>query len=309
MRALVLFLTALVLGGCSNISQMQKKYEAGDHSQLAKLMQIAARTDYPYATRKRAVVALGEIANPEAVPVLIGALRDYDQRTTLKQEALKALGKIGDPVALDPIGHMLDYAMEETNAELRLAAIPVLGQIGTPRAAEILINALRHYDLIDQLKQQRVRRGIFSGDAQTFPYGYGPGQQADSLGGPVGMPSIGGFPTQEGVVDMFGMDPRKYRQEMYDSTEEEMAITRSTLVSLGAVAVPVIKEAMVIRTRGGQGGTGRGQRGRPGAGTGAGMGMGTSPSFRELLMEILYEIEPGTAVAADSSATAVATEE
>ena len=306
MRSLALVLAALLLGGCSNISQMQKKYEAGDRSQLDKLMQIASRGDYPYATRKRAVVALGEIGNPEAVPVLIGTLRDYDQRTTLKQESLKALGKIGDPAALDPISHMLDYAMEETNAELRLAAIPVLGQIGTPRAAEILINALRHYDLLAQLKEQRVRRGIFSGDEQVFPYGYGANQQADSLGGPVGMPTLGGFPGQEGVIDMFGMDPRKYRQEMYDSTEEELGLTRGILVSLGPVAVPVIKEAIVVRPRGRDGGT-RGRRSGPGGGMVG--GMGNSPSFRELLQEILVEIEGGAAVAVDSTLSATATEE
>ena len=70
------------------------------------------------------------------MPTLVGVLGEYDQRTTLKEEALKALGALGDPAAVEPIGRLLDRSLDQTGAELRLAALPVLGQLGgTPAAS------------------------------------------------------------------------------------------------------------------------------------------------------------------------------
>jgi HEAT repeat protein len=106
----------MLLGSCTNVTQMQRKYEAGDESQLDKLLQIAGRPEYPYATRRKATKALGEIGAERAVPVLIGLLYEYDQRSTLKQEALVALGRIGNREAVEPIGRMLDFQLGVNNA-------------------------------------------------------------------------------------------------------------------------------------------------------------------------------------------------
>ena len=95
-------LVLLVVGGCTSVSQMQERYEAGDDTQLAKIATIAARSDYPYATRRSAARVLGEIGDPRIVPVLVSILGEFDQRTTLKEEALIALGRIGDPHAVTP---------------------------------------------------------------------------------------------------------------------------------------------------------------------------------------------------------------
>jgi len=90
--------------GCSNVGQMQRKYEQGDAKQYNKIIEILARQDYPYATRKRAAAALGDIGDPRAVPILVGVLSNFDQRTTLKQEVLTALGKIGGHPRAGTIG-------------------------------------------------------------------------------------------------------------------------------------------------------------------------------------------------------------
>ena len=139
-----LALSLLVLGACTSVSQMQQRYEAGDHTQLKKIATIAARADYPYATRRNAARVLGEIGNPEVVPVLVSILGEFDQRTTLKSEALTALGRIGDPRAVSGIGRLLDRSLSDTNEELRMAAMPVLGMLGGTEAATILVNALAY---------------------------------------------------------------------------------------------------------------------------------------------------------------------
>jgi hypothetical protein len=234
-------LAVLALEGCTNVSSMQKKYEAGDVKQLDKLMEIVARPDYPYATRRRAARALGEIGDPRSVPVLIGALNDYDQRTTLKKEALEGLGRIGDTTAVGPIGRLLDYSLREDNAELRMAAIPVLGNLGGRRAAQILVNALRWYDVLTLREEQRTRRGIYSGEELPDPYLYGAGR-TDSLGRQVGDPSVGLFPQQRGGGGFFGLDSRFPVQEAYNPTPEERQLTHAALVRTGKVALPVIEE-------------------------------------------------------------------
>ena len=84
---MALVLLAL-LAGCTNVNQMHKLYLEGDHAQLDRIMEIVSRADYPYATRRKAARILGEVGDVRAVPVLKAALQDFDQRTTLKQDAL-----------------------------------------------------------------------------------------------------------------------------------------------------------------------------------------------------------------------------
>ena len=135
-RTVSVLLALCLLQACTNVASMQKKYEAGDESQYTRLIQVASRPDYPYATRKRAVRALAEIGDPRALPVFIGALNDYDQRSTLKFEALKGLQAIGDTAAVAAIGRLLDMSLREEGVEMRLAAIPVLGALpSSPRSA------------------------------------------------------------------------------------------------------------------------------------------------------------------------------
>jgi len=274
MRYILLLTAALLLGGCTNVAQMQRKYEAGDLSQLDKLIEIAARADYPYATRRKAAKALGEIGDPRAVPVLIAALREYDQRTTLKQEALVALGRIGDPVAVEPIGRMLDYSLSTDTADMRMAAIEVLGQLGGTKAAEILINALRYYDILILREEQRAYRGVFSGEERVHPFTPG---YADSTDPGMRGPAMGMFPEgQRPPVSMFGtmMEPPA---APYNPTPEERALTHAALVRIGAAAVPVIEDYLADRE--------------------------TTHTLRQELLAIIREIQEPEAAPADSSRT------
>jgi HEAT repeat protein/PBS lyase HEAT-like repeat-containing protein len=245
MRCTALFLVLLLMQGCTNVTQMQRQYEAGDESQLARLLEIAGRSDYPYGTRRKAARALGEIGDPRAVPVLTSLLFDYEQRITLKEEALVALAAIGDPKAVTPIGRMLDTQLGEEHGELRMAAIDALGTLGGVEAAGILVNALRYYDMMFLRRKQMSYRGVFTGEERLRPYGQGQasGHPDSTRSARPMVPMMGGYgPDDQAMpVSMFGtrMEMPLVRNE---TLEEEHELARAALIRVGEPAVAVIDQ-------------------------------------------------------------------
>lgn len=79
---------------------------------------IFVHTDKQSVHRRQDVTyVLGEAGDPEAVPVLIDALRDTDP--LLRQLAAEALGKIGDEQAAEPLRLA---ALRDDNERVRRAA-------------------------------------------------------------------------------------------------------------------------------------------------------------------------------------------
>ena len=235
-----------LLLSCTNVSRMHKAYEAGDTKKLDKLIEIVARPDYPYATRKKAAEALGEIGELSAVPALIGVLGEYDQRTTLKSSAMVSLGKIGDRSAVKPIGKLLDRSLNDPNVELRMAAIPVLGQLGGTQAAEILVNALAYYDLLMLREERRSPKGPFTGEETDLA------ALRDSLRGPMelfGDPGLGSSLFGESMprVTMFGT-PVENPGRAEETTPRERALAHTSLVMVGDQALPVIQDRLGKKT-------------------------------------------------------------
>lgn len=254
MRGVIICGTLLLLG-CANVAQMQRQYEAGDEKQLGRLVEIAARPTYPYGTRRKAARALGEIGDPRTVGVLTDLLFEPQQRSTLRQEALIALGRIGDQRAVKPIGLMLDMHLRETDAEVRLIALETLGILGGAEAAEVLVNALRYYDIMLMRAEQRAYRGVFSGEEGLFPRGYGhPHARAhgdtvvETTGGPSvrgvnqpGGPGLEGMHPPVGPLSMFGTQMHN-PYERPDTTEEEHELTRQAILRVGEPALAVIDD-------------------------------------------------------------------
>ena len=88
--------------------------------------------------RRLIVVVLGELRAFEAVPELTAALRDADDE--LCARACHALGKIGDPESAEPLAAV---AMDGARPWfVRTAAAGACGQIGDPRTAGTLVEAL-----------------------------------------------------------------------------------------------------------------------------------------------------------------------
>ncbi|NJN96592.1 MAG: RecQ family ATP-dependent DNA helicase [Anaerolineales bacterium] len=79
------------------------------------------------------VVALGESDNPESVPELIEALKHSDGN--VRRLAASALGKIGDPRAVEPL---LALLATETKPQVRQYAIKTLGRLRDLRASPML---------------------------------------------------------------------------------------------------------------------------------------------------------------------------
>ena len=246
MYRIVLLAVVMTLTGCTNVNQMYKLYQEGDEGQLDRIMEIVSRPDYPDATRRKAARILGEIGDVRAVPVLTMALQDFDQRTTLKQDALLALGAIGDERATPAIGRLLDRSLNTSDAELRMAAVAALGDMGGAKAGEILVNALSYFDILTLRSDQRTVKGVFTGEEQTFPYGP---MGADTTGGPRRYPNVGLDPFGQGGqprVSMFGT-PIEPNQMQYNPTAEEQTLTHAALVKVGEEAIPAIEDYMDSR--------------------------------------------------------------
>lgn len=270
-----LMLIAVWIPGCTNVSQMQKRYLAGDTTQLDRLAELVVQPDYPYATRRKAARVLGELGDRRAVPVLIAVLGEYGQRTTLKEEAVLALGRLGDPAAVEPIGRMLDLQLESSGNEVRVAALQVLGQLGGPRAAEILINAMSYYSLLMSRQEQVAYRGIFSGEENAYqPYR----TPADSSGGKTHGPQMGvgvGGIAETGTLPPSFFGVADSPPEAYDPTPDERRLAHAALVRIGPSAVPVLTSYVGRRE--------------------------TSLSLRQELLAIVQEIS-GTPAVGDSGA-------
>lgn len=242
MMGWLLLLPLLIYTGCTNVNQIYQQYQDGDEAQFERIIEIVSRPDYPYATRRKAAQILGEIGDPRAVPVLRNALHDYEQRTTLKQDIVHSLASIGDTSVVVDIGRLLDRSLNTADSDIRMAAVTALGQLGCDKSAEILINALRYYDLLMVRDEQRSFRGVFTGEEQTFPFAPG---MTDSLGRSqrgFANPSMGGLLGEEQYprMSMFGtqIDPSEMQ---YNPTPEERENTHAALVSMGEKAVPSIE--------------------------------------------------------------------
>jgi len=102
------------------------------------LQEIIERLDDPSSeVREEAARALGRIGDKEAVPVLVTALSD--SQSTIRIEAARALGRIGDKSAVAPLAD----AMASSSPELRAACAKALGSIRGVESTKALLTAFR----------------------------------------------------------------------------------------------------------------------------------------------------------------------
>jgi HEAT repeat protein len=132
---------------------------------------IAALKDADWRVKTRAADALGETKDPRAVEPLVAALKDT--RHGFQYSAVEALGKIKDPRAVEPLIALLKArdmgvqalalqalgrigppavepliaSLKDPDLGIRRNAAGVLGDINDPRAADVLLPALRERNL------------------------------------------------------------------------------------------------------------------------------------------------------------------
>jgi predicted Zn finger-like uncharacterized protein len=107
-------------------------------------------------TRKWAVEAIGVWANKDAVPILLKAMRDGDTR----HEAMKALGRLKDERAIEPIAQRL-----EEHSDLHEAG-EALKSMG-PIAEKAVLARLNHHDWFVRIMVCQILERI--GTAQSIP--------------------------------------------------------------------------------------------------------------------------------------------
>jgi HEAT repeat protein len=112
-----------------NVQQLKSK---GDVDGLIEALEYQD----DHNIRLAAATALGRIGDPRAVDPLISALEDQPR---VREVAAMALGEIGDPRAVES----LIRALEDADWELRSMIAKSLGKIGDPRTAKPLVNLLR----------------------------------------------------------------------------------------------------------------------------------------------------------------------
>ena len=102
--------------------------------------------------KKEAVVALGKIGDPKAIPSLCIALLE-DKDTDIRAKAAHALGEIGDPKVVDALSKAL---LEDKNKSVRLKSAEALDKIGwRPTSTREKV----FYSLARNKKQDIVKMG------------------------------------------------------------------------------------------------------------------------------------------------------
>ncbi|MCS6963800.1 MAG: HEAT repeat domain-containing protein, partial [Thermoflexus sp.] len=113
--------------------------ELGDPQALPVLFR--AQNDDDPRVREAAAEALGKLCNPRAVPMLLQALQEDDD-PGVRRAAAEALGELGDPQAVPS----LLQALQDVDPGMRRAAAEALGKLGDPQALPPLLQALQDED-------------------------------------------------------------------------------------------------------------------------------------------------------------------
>ena len=112
----------------------------GDHD--AGQLVLALLEDTDQRVRMAAATAAGELKVERALRAVIAMLdgsTDPDEYSTL----LRALGRLGDPGAVPSIEkHAVRTLFSKPRTDVRIAAFQALSHLGTPRAEELLKNAI-----------------------------------------------------------------------------------------------------------------------------------------------------------------------
>lgn len=116
-------------------------YEVGERRSLPlfrRLLEESLKGKHQVGMDTITAFALGAMADSEAVPALLTALRKG--RLDVRREAASALGLIGDPRAVDPL---LEVVTGTPDRPLRVRALLALGRLGGVAAVRAVQQALR----------------------------------------------------------------------------------------------------------------------------------------------------------------------
>ncbi len=132
-----------------------------EHTSIDFSVLVAALNDDNPNLRRRAAESIGFRPQAGATAVLLARLSKKEPVARVRQEIFHALGKIGEPTAVEAIA---DCIINETSIAVRAQCAAALGNIGTT-AAEVLALKATH-DESQQVRLQAIASlGGFSSDA------------------------------------------------------------------------------------------------------------------------------------------------
>jgi len=186
-----------------------------------------------FTVRSRAALALGKIGEPKAIQPLLHALKDPE--TEVRIAACLALGSFKDPSTFDDITNVL---LDDPKIEVRQAAARALGNTGHPAALPYLLEALhdsywwyeREYAAVDLL------------------------HAIEKMNGAAIDPLIKALEDREGTVRKFAAtllgklgDPSAIEplsMTLYDMHHDVGRAAAESLAKFGASAIDVLIEAL-----------------------------------------------------------------
>lgn len=187
--------------------------------------------DSETSVREYAIIALGQLRDPAAVPRLGAIARGWNE--FLVGPAVEALGEIGDVRALDPLVKVLLGGGE---AHLQIAAARALGRIGHPAAVPPLCQSLERGGAGELIEASRALGRI--GDVRAVPALCSAAERAagfssrDSI-----LAAITAALVRIGTASL----PELGSRLRYDWSAP---IATRSLAEFGSVAVPVLAEAL-----------------------------------------------------------------
>jgi len=164
MPALFIFLFILGCGGPTpslnssdadlrrlEIINLSDSSEASEHF---KDFVALLEKDPDYLVRAQAAVALGNLKNAQAIPVLIKALNDTSQ--WVRVDVVIAIGELKGPTTLPALDKVLS---DDISPDVRRTTARVLGAIGGQESIDVLIKALEDRDPgVAEISYQSLRQ-------------------------------------------------------------------------------------------------------------------------------------------------------
>lgn len=129
-----------------SIEELQKKAITQSNFNKSKIIKTLMEGDW--FAKMNAAVALGKTKNPLAVEPLIRTLNDHgygESYSMVRPYVAKALGEIGDSLAVDALLVVLETPMDPAGSEAAIA----LGKLNSKRSVDLLIKSLKDNILVN----------------------------------------------------------------------------------------------------------------------------------------------------------------
>lgn len=131
---------------------------------VPRLISVVAHADTPSKVQQEATNALARIKDPRAIPTLTGLLKSPKQ--SMRWAAVDALGELRAKKAVGPLSEVI--RKKDENPQIRELALAALAKIGDPAALEVVVDALS--DKEKRVTEQAFRSLVLLAESDNSVY-------------------------------------------------------------------------------------------------------------------------------------------